>query len=187
MKECSRCGGGHVRAVRRTKRRYEFRGLRDIILHDIPLESCLECGHAEIVGGDVDALRHAVAGAIVAKRERLMPSEIRFLLKELGLSAVSLATHLGATPESVARWENGRTPMGVTADRLLRLMVIFAQDAAYPLKPLRTVAREDANTIPIHLRRIDGRWHASIGGQSRESSVRLARRDHDGASARRAH
>lgn len=184
MKQCSRCGGGHVRAVRRTKRRYELRGLSDIILHDIPLESCPECGHAEIV--DVDALRHAVAGAIVAKRKRLMPSEIRFLRKELGLSAVSLAAHLGATQESVSRWENGRTPMGVTADRLLRLMVIVAHGEAHPLKLLRTVAREDAKTTPIHARRIDGMWYASIGGRSQETRLRLAARKDDAASARRA-
>ncbi|MGQ0732251.1 MAG: helix-turn-helix domain-containing protein [Acidobacteriota bacterium] len=36
-----------------------------------------------------------------------MPPEIRFLRKQLGLSGIDLAMHLGATPESVSRWENG--------------------------------------------------------------------------------
>ena len=74
----------------------------------------------------VEELHHAIARAIIAKRQRLTSKETRFLRKQLGLSGIELATHLGATPESVSRWEHGRTPMGVTADRLLRLMVVVA-------------------------------------------------------------
>ena len=76
------------------------------------------------------------------------------------MSGIELATHLGATPESVSRWEHGRTPMGVTADRLLRLMVVVALGGAYPLKMLRTVARDVPRATPIHVRWQNGAWDA---------------------------
>ncbi len=69
--------------------------------------------------------------------------------------------HLGTTPETVSRWENGRTPMGVTADRLLRLMVIVKQGATYPLQRLRTAARLDARATPIHVRWRNDAWEST--------------------------
>jgi transcriptional regulator with XRE-family HTH domain len=92
-----------------------------------------------------------------------MPSEIRFLRRQLGLSGIDLATHLGATPESVSRWEHGRTPMGVTTDRLLRLMVVVAQGTAYSVKALRVVARREPRATLIHVRCHDGAWEAMAG------------------------
>lgn len=102
--------------------------------------------------------------AIVGKRQRLLSSEIRFLRKQLELSGIDLALHLGTTPESVSRWEHGRTPMGTTADRLLRLMVVVAHGTAYPLNSLRTMALDGPKTIPIHARRRDDSWEVSFGG-----------------------
>ena len=109
----------------------------------------------------IDGLHRAIARAIIAKRQRLTPTEIRFLRKQLGLSGLDLAIHLGTTPESVSRWENGRTAMGVTADRLLRLMVAVSQHGAtYSLNALRVVARREPRAMPIHVRWNDGEWEA---------------------------
>lgn len=105
----------------------------------------------------------AVAMAIIGKRQRLLSSEIRFLRKQLGLSGIGLAMHLGTTPESVSRWEHGRTRMGTTADRLLRLMVAVAHGGAYPLNSLRTMALDGSKTMPIHARRQDDSWDVSFG------------------------
>jgi hypothetical protein len=79
------------------------------------------------------------------------------------MSGIELATHLGATPESVSRWQHGRTPMGVTADRLLRLMLVVAQGTAYSLKALRVVARHEPRATPIHVRWHHGLWEAMVG------------------------
>ena len=160
MKRCPDCGCRELRRLKCAEHRYEMRGLHGIILHDITLISCPRCGHSELVVPIIEELHHAIARAIIAKRQRLMPKEIRFLRKQLRLSAVELATHLGATPESVSRWENGRTPMGVAADRLLRLMVVVAQGAAYALSGLRIVARQEPRATPIHVRWTDGAWEA---------------------------
>jgi len=71
--------------------------------------------------------------------------------------------HLGTTPESLSLWENGRTPMGVTADRVLRLMVVVAQGTNYPLNALRAVARLEPRPTPIRVRWRDGSWEAVTG------------------------
>lgn len=180
MTSCPKCGGHKVRALA-PKRRYEFRGFRDIIVHDVMVESCPHCGHSELASPDIDLLHQAVANAIIAKPHRLRPQEIRFLRKHLGLSAVSFATHVGATPESVSRWENGRTPIGVMTDRLLRLMVVVAAGTPYALKALRTVARLEPTSTPIHVRRREDRWEASTrdGLKARLACARRMRNQRD--------
>jgi putative zinc finger/helix-turn-helix YgiT family protein len=158
MARCGRCGSRQLDQSTRSESRYEIRDIPRIILHDAPVVSCRRCDHSALAIADTEGLHRAVARAIVDKRQRLLPREIRFLRKQLGLFAVELAMHLGTTPETVSRWENGRTPMGVTADRLLRLMVIVKQGATYPLQKLRTAARLDARVTPIHVRWRDDAW-----------------------------
>ena len=53
-----------------------------------------------------------------------MIEEIRYLRKYLGWSGADCAAHMGTTPETISRWETGAAPMGATADRLLRLMLV---------------------------------------------------------------
>jgi DNA-binding transcriptional regulator YiaG len=40
----------------------------------------------------------SIAHAVIAKRERLTPAEIRFLRKFLGWSGADFAAHVGTTP-----------------------------------------------------------------------------------------
>ncbi len=164
MESCQACGNNRLQKRKRAERPYKLMGVSNIVLHDITVVTCPRCRRSEPVVPDVDGLTRAVAMAIVGKRQRLLSSEIRFLRKQLGLSGIGLAQHLGATPESVSRWEHGRTPMGTTAERLLRLMVVVAAGAAYPLNSLRAVALDGPKTIPIHVRRHDDNWEVSIGG-----------------------
>jgi hypothetical protein len=57
--------------------------------------------------------------------------------------------------------ENGSTPMGVTADRLLRLMVASRQPVAdYSHDTLRVVAREQPKPIRLRIEVSDGQWRA---------------------------
>jgi transcriptional regulator with XRE-family HTH domain len=41
-----------------------------------------------------------------------------------GLSAADFAQYMGTARETVSRWETGKQPMGQSADRLLRLLVV---------------------------------------------------------------
>ena len=161
VSRCVKCGHRRRLRLKRAEYRYEIGGLAGITLHDIVVSTCPSCGDCEITLPAIDGLHRAIARAIIAKRQRLTPTEIRFLRKQLGLSGLDLAIHLGTTPESVSRWENGRTAMGVTADRLLRLMVAVSQHGAtYSLNALRVVARREPRVMPIHVRWNDGEWEA---------------------------
>ncbi len=164
MESCTACGSNRLHKRKRAERPYKLAGVFNIVLHDITVVTCRRCSRSEPVVPDVDVLTRAVAMAIVGKRQRLLSSEIRFLRRQLGLSGIDLAMHLGTTPESVSRWEHGRTPMGTTADRLLRLMVVVAHGAVGPLNSLRGMALDGPKTIPIHARRHDDSWEVSFGG-----------------------
>jgi putative zinc finger/helix-turn-helix YgiT family protein len=141
--------------------RYDAVGLPGITLRDVEVSRCPKCGEYEVAIPRIEELHRTIAQALIAKRERLTPSEIRFLRKFLGWSGVDFAAHVGTTPETVSRWETGSTPMGVTADRLLRLMVASRQPATdYSLDTLKVVAREQAKPIRLRMEVDDGQWRA---------------------------
>jgi putative zinc finger/helix-turn-helix YgiT family protein len=83
---------------------------------------CAKCGKTEVAIPAIEDLHRVIGRSVILKLERLMPEEIRFLRKHLGLSQADLGAHLGVSLESVSRWENGAT-MGVPAKRLLRFIV----------------------------------------------------------------
>ncbi len=80
----------------------------------------------------MDDLRKAVARAVVKMGGRLTGDEVRFLRTFLELSGVELAELMDSTPGTVSRWENNRTPVGRTADLLLRTITRGEVD---PIKP----------------------------------------------------
>lgn len=95
-------------------------------------------------------LHRALAGAVVRKRSRLAPAEIRYLRKSLGWSGRDFASYLGVTPESVSRWENGHDEMGPQADRLLRLMAVNQQPIEdYALEILKGIGRRTTGPIRV--------------------------------------
>ena len=83
---------------------------------------------------------------------RLTPAEVRFRRTTLGWSGKELADHMGATAETVSRWEHGRIPMGPQADRLLRLMVLHTTlPASFDLSQLKDVARQASADLRTRL------------------------------------
>ena len=164
MRGCVKCGHRRRLRLKQAEYRYDAVGLPGITLHDIVVTRCPRCGDGAIALPAIERLHQAIARAVIAKRQRLTPAEIRFLRKQLGLSGIDLAIHMGTTPESVSRWENGRTSMSVTADRLLRLMVAVSERGAdYSLKTLRVVARQEPRATRIDIRLHDGEWQAVAG------------------------
>jgi DNA-binding transcriptional regulator YiaG len=97
-----------------------------VILHDVPVHHCPQCGDHEITLSRAPKLRTEVALAIARKREKLEPREVRFLREYLGLSRGDFADSVGATEEAASHWEDLDAPefMGVQAERLLRVLVI---------------------------------------------------------------
>jgi putative zinc finger/helix-turn-helix YgiT family protein len=140
--------------------RYDASGLPNIVLVDIPVSRCAECGHEEVHISNIEGLHRALALAVVRKRERLTPAEIRFLRKYLGLSGADFAQHIGVSAETVSRWEQGRTAMGQTADRFLRWLAITREPVSdYPLEILKEVAETDPKPLRVRLTNGVGGWH----------------------------
>jgi transcriptional regulator with XRE-family HTH domain len=125
-------------------------GLPGVILLGVEVRRCQGCGAEEVAIPRIEELH------------RLAPAEIKYLRKWLGWSGVDFARHMGTTPETVSRWEQGRVPMSPQADRLLRLMVTTrAPVADYALDALASI-REKAplRPAPIRLHWDRGRWFA---------------------------
>ena len=156
---CFHCG-----AEMKTKRenyKYDASGLPGITLLGVEVSRCPKCGEHEVAIPAIEGLHRAIAHALARKEPRLTAAEIRFLRKWLGWSGVDFAAHMGVAAETVSRWEAGTARMAVTADRLLRMMIVSKEPVSdYSIDMLKGVARSKA--VPLRLgmhARADG-WHA---------------------------
>jgi putative zinc finger/helix-turn-helix YgiT family protein len=155
---CVDCG--RPLKVTRTPYRYTDSGLPGVVLLGVEVRRCTRCGAEEVAIPRVEELHRLIAQALIRRSHRLVPAEIRYLRKWLGWSGVDFGRHMGATPETVSRWEQGRVPMSPQADRLLRLMVTTrAPVADYTLDALAAI-REKAppRPAPLRLQWDRGRW-----------------------------
>jgi putative zinc finger/helix-turn-helix YgiT family protein len=129
--ECDRCGGAMV--VTFEDRPYTECGLSNVIILGAEVRRCA-CGEEEFVLPRIAELHRGIARCLVDKKARLIGEEIRFLRKVLGWSGTDFAKHIKVTPETVSRWENGRDPIGPTADVALRMFVVtMAPVENYPV------------------------------------------------------
>jgi putative transcriptional regulator len=134
---------------RREAYRYDECGLANVTLLKVEVRQCPACGTRAPVIRHIEGLHRALAAALVLKPNRLAAAEIRFLRKHLGWSGVDFARHMGVTAEQVSRWESGAKPIGATADRALRLMVLVRRPVQdYDLDALAGLS---ASTSPLPL------------------------------------
>lgn len=118
---CSECNSAMT--VTRENRRYGD-GL-DVVLTDIEVRRCRDCGEEEVVIPRMSTVLAAIATTLISQPARLTPAEIRFLRTYLGYSSADFAKKMGVSKETVSRWENGARNMTKTAEKLLRLMVVL--------------------------------------------------------------
>ncbi len=89
---------------------------------------------------------------VIAKRARLSGAEVRYLRKYLGWSGVDFTKHIGADPSTVSNWETDKDPIGMTSDRLLRLMVAHGSPVEeYPLDELTKIENERQPPLSVRL------------------------------------
>jgi len=149
--------------TRRENYHYTASGLPHVTLQQVEVSRCPCCGETEVSIPRIEALHRAIAAALARKPARLAPEEIRYLRKYLGWSGVDFAARMGVTPATVSRWEHGTGPMGNTADRLLRLLVVHqAPVQDYSADLLAEIAEEpETHAMRLGLDVDKDDWHAA--------------------------
>jgi putative zinc finger/helix-turn-helix YgiT family protein len=140
---------------------YKESGLPNVTLVGIEVHRCPHCGEHEAVIPKIEELHRVIATTTARKAPRLAREEIRLLRKYLGWSGGDFAEHMGVSPETVSRWENGSAPMGATAERLLRLAALTLEPTSdYSLDILKDVAQRKPAAQRLQMRVYRGSWNA---------------------------
>ncbi len=109
-------------SVRRKNYQYTQCGLPNVVLRNIIVEECRECGteHPNIPA--IAGLHRTIMILLLKKETLLTGEEIRFLRKMANLTGVELAKLMGVTSTQISKWENNNRPISATSDRVLRLI-----------------------------------------------------------------
>ncbi len=86
-----------------------------------------------------------IALALIKKKSSLYGKEIRFLRKNLGLTAKRLSEIIGIDNATISRWENGTQTISNTHDRFLRL--IYSNIKEIPAEKIKHLIQEDFSDI----------------------------------------
>ena len=121
---CPVCGARMIKrsATAKNPYRYTLSGLPNVFLVGITVDRCVTCNSDTPTIPMVGDLHRAIAEAITKKPAPLSGAEIRFLRKNIGISAKDFASVLGITPETMSRFETGAQAPGNSIDRFLRLI-----------------------------------------------------------------
>jgi putative zinc finger/helix-turn-helix YgiT family protein len=158
---CDACGAGLRR--RRENHRMPLVGEWGVTVEDVEVSHCAACGARGMSIDRMGPLMRGIAEAVVRKRARLAAEEVTFLRKHLEYTGARLARALGVTGPTVSRWESAREPIGPSADRLLRALVLIHDGEADGFDPAQFEAIEEgAAPIRLTLRRDSkGNWAAA--------------------------
>lgn len=139
---------------------YEWAGMR-VLLGGVQVRRCPKCGEREIVIQKAQRLHRAIAEHLAHKEERLLPIEIRFLRKWMGLSNVDFASRMGVTQETSSRWQSAESPaqMDRPAERLLRMLVLRGEPQTnYDLDGIESMATKKPKATKLKATPSDAGW-----------------------------
>jgi len=100
-------------------------GLSNLVLKNISIIKCDECGNSDPIISKPKAVIREVARAIVDKPFGLTGEEIRFLRKYLEMSQDTFASYLHCDKAVLSRWENDHEPVGSKSDLLIRAIAVI--------------------------------------------------------------
>lgn len=118
---CEICGGSTEVRKGQTYHYIEC-GLNNVYLDNIELRVCKACGTATPRLRRILDLHATIARAVALKSGLLKGAEIRFLRKQLALSAQAWAALLRIDRATLSRWESGDQQIGPQSDALIRLL-----------------------------------------------------------------
>ncbi len=116
--KCRQCGE-HMKADDRPYH-YTESGLDNVYLVGIQRFICKN-GHETVRIPKMAELHALITEHLLRNPSLLVGKEVRFLRKQMGMLGKELAEQLSVTPIQVSRWENGKSNIPVSRDRLFRL------------------------------------------------------------------
>ncbi len=159
--KCPECRACELQS-RRQHHRYSESGLPHVVLQDVEVRRCPECASEFVSIPRIAQLHRAIALALITKRERLTPAEIRYLRKSLGWSQADFAKQLHVEPETANRWESeaANKPMADGYELALRLAVAVGEQIdEYEVGMLKEVGTGERKPAKISLRADKSGWH----------------------------
>jgi len=119
--KCPTCHG----MVERIRGDWKFQegGLEGVVLKNIEILRCGECGEAPVIPRLESVLR-SIALAVALKASALEGREIRYLRKHAERTPSEFAALLGVKPAVLDRWEGGEEAPEPEVDRLIRLVAL---------------------------------------------------------------
>lgn len=100
---------------------YTESGLNYVYLKGVDVCKC-SCGEIIVSIPAMSQLHSLIALSIIKKKSLLSGSEIRFLRKNMGLTATRLSKIIGVDNATISRWENNTQAIDKSHDRLVRLV-----------------------------------------------------------------
>lgn len=95
----------------------------DLLIDGVERVTCSTCGEVVESWTKSMPLLDLVKTELLNKPRRLSPGEFRVLRQAVHPQAKAFAASIDVTPEILSKWENGKSPIPSTVDRLVRLMV----------------------------------------------------------------
>jgi putative zinc finger/helix-turn-helix YgiT family protein len=95
-----------------------------VILKDVKLRECKECGSTDPIIPNLNGLMHAIAFAVVTHPCKLRGEEVRFLRKYLGMGGEHFSKLVDVDKTTLSKWENGQQDIGKNSDRLIRFVAV---------------------------------------------------------------
>ncbi|MEW6209209.1 MAG: YgiT-type zinc finger protein [Acidobacteriota bacterium] len=101
---------------------YKECGLDNVYLENMEVVVCENCGVITPILPRITLLHATIARAIALQPYPLSGADIRYLRKQLGLSAKQWAVLLRIDHATLLQWENGDQTIGSQSDALIRLL-----------------------------------------------------------------
>lgn len=125
-----------------TKEKYQYTecGLDHVFLESVDVCKCT-CGEKLVIIPAMPELHSLIGFALIKKRALLNGQEIRFLRKNMGLTATKLSKIIGVDNATISRWENGKQAITEPNDRLLKL--VYSNIKGIPTDKIKHLIEEE--------------------------------------------
>jgi len=121
-RKCRTCGG--EMRIRRQNYHFTESGLENVILKQIEVLVCEQCGSLVPRIPRLNDLMRTIVIAMVAKPSELEGGEVRFLRKYMDETIEQFAAKLGMNRSHLSRIETGALSISKQTDRLVRMLVL---------------------------------------------------------------